>query len=382
MCEINGINIEDIITEYGSPLYLYNAESIRGQFNKLAEEFSEFKHRIHYAMKANENPAILYIIKDLGGGIDAVSPYEVDRALNMGFRPNDIVFTPSCTSVNEMIYGLEVGVNVHIGAIEYIELLGNRLKGKSIGLRLNPSIDIKGNQKIATAHSNSKFGIPLRDLDKVKKYQDKYGFKVKGLHIHTGSNVKDVDDLIKSIDVLFSKIALFSGVQYIDIGSGLKIKYRTGDHEIDLKKYAKYIKSKLDTLNKDIEIKIEPGKFLVGNAGYLLTTVNIVKNGYEKIFVGVDSGFNHLIRPMYYDAYHEIKNISNPKGEIEMYDVVGQLCEEDTFARNRQLNKVRIGDILMIKSAGAYGFSMAMDYNLRKKPKELLIDSGNLIMLI
>ncbi len=382
MCEINGINIEDIITEYGSPLYLYNAESIRGQFNKLAEEFSEFKHRIHYAMKANENPAILYIIKDLGGGIDAVSPYEVDRALNMGFRPNDIVFTPSCTSVNEMVYGLEVGVNVHIGAIEYIELLGNRLKGKSIGLRLNPSIDIKGNQKIATAHSNSKFGIPLRDLDKVKKYQDKYGFKVKGLHIHTGSNVKDVDDLIKSIDVLFSKIALFSGVQYIDIGSGLKIKYRTGDHEIDLKKYAKYIKSKLDTLNKDIEIKIEPGKFLVGNAGYLLTTVNIVKNGYEKIFVGVDSGFNHLIRPMYYDAYHEIKNISNPKGEIEMYDVVGQLCEEDTFARNRQLNKVRIGDILMIKSAGAYGFSMAMDYNLRKKPKELLIDSGNLIMLI
>ncbi len=381
MCEIKGINIEDVVKEHGSPLYLYDAEYVRGQYKKITEEFEEFKHRIHYAMKANENPAILYIIKDLGGGIDAVSPYEVDRALNMGFQPNDIVFTPSCTSANELVYGLEVGVNVHIGAIEYFSLLGDRLKGKSIGLRLNPSIDIKGNQKIATAHSNSKFGIPLRDLVKVKKYQDLYGFKVKGLHIHTGSNVKDVDDLIKSIDVLFSKISLFSGVQYIDIGSGLKIKYRTGDREIDLDKYARYIKSKLDSSNKDIEIKIEPGKFLVGNSGYLLATVNIVKRGYEKIFVGVDSGFNHLIRPMYYDAYHEIENISNSNGEIEVYDIVGQLCEEDTFARNRKLNKVRIGDILMIRSAGAYGYSMAMDYNLRKKPKELLIDNGNLMLI-
>ncbi len=381
MCEINGISVKDIIKEHGSPLYLYDAEYIRRQYKKLTEEFSEFKHRIHYAMKANENPAILYIIKDLGGGIDAVSPYEIDRALNLGFQQSDIVFTPSCTSVNELVYGIEVGVNVHIGAVEYFPLLGDRLKDKCIGLRLNPSIDIKGNKKIATAHSNSKFGIPLRDLNKVKKYQDKYGFKVKGLHIHTGSNVKDVDDLNKSVAVLFDVVSQFEGVEYIDIGSGLKIKYRTGDGEIDLEKYAAHIKSKLYSLNKDIEIKIEPGKFLVGNAGYLFTSVNIVKKGYEKTFVGVDSGFNHLIRPMYYDAYHEIENVSNPGGEIEVYDVVGQLCEEDTFARDRQLNKVRVGDVLMIKSAGAYGFSMAMDYNLRKKPKELLIDRGNIMLI-
>ena len=373
--------IRGIVAEFGSPLYVYDADSVRIQYVKLENTFKKINHRIHYAMKANENEALLYVLKDLGSGIDAVSPYEIDRALNIGFKPNDIVFTPSCTSVNEIVYGLELGVNVNIGAIEYFSMLGEKLKGKKIGLRLNPAIKIDGNQKIATGHSDSKFGIPIKYLNKVLEYKEKYGFDVIGLHIHTGSNVNNVKDLNKSVDSLFEHMALFDNIEYIDIGSGLKIKYRDEDLEIDIDQYAKYIEEKVYKSGRDIEIKIEPGKYLVGNAGYLLTSVNIVKQGYEKMFVGVNSGFSHLIRPMYYDAYHEIVNISNPTGNKKKYDVVGQLCEEDTFAKDRELNEVRVGDIILIKSSGAYGFSMAMDYNLRKKPKEVMVDNGNAFLV-
>ncbi len=188
-------------------------------------------------------------------------------------------------------------------------------------------------------------------------------------------------NLKRSIEKLFEYIHLFDEIEYLDIGSGLKIKYHEADKEIDLIEYTEFIENKLKELGKDIQIKIEPGKYLVGNAGYLVTAVNIVKNGYNKQFVGVNSGFHHLIRPMYYDAYHEIVNISNLNGELKKYDVVGQLCEEDTFARDRMINSVSLGDILIFKSAGAYAYSMAMDYNLRKKPQEILIDNGKVNLI-
>lgn len=379
--KIGNVLVEDIIKKHGTPLYVYNANVIKEQYSKLSNAFNGFKHRIHYAMKANENIEILYILRDLGAGIDAVSPYEIDRALNIEFSPNDIVFTPSCVAISEIIYALEIGVNVNIGAVEYFPLLGDKLKGKNIGLRLNPGVEIGGNQKIATSHQNSKFGIPLTFIDKVKDYQKKYGFNIVGLHIHTGSNIKVVDDLKGAIDKLFELASSFDNLKYIDIGSGLKIKYKKDDLEIDLDDYSNYIQSKLKKLNRDIEIKIEPGKFLVGNAGSMLTKVNIVKQGFNKKFVGVDSGFNHLIRPMYYDAYHEIVNISNIDGELEECDIVGQLCEEDTFAKDRKISSVKRGDILMFKATGAYGFSMAMDYNLRKKPIEILIEDERAILI-
>lgn len=374
MNRIGDVSVTDIVKDFGSPVYVYDAHYIRAQYGRLTTAFADIKHRIHYAMKANSNIEVLYLLKDLGSGIDAVSPYEIDRALNIGFKPSDIVFTPSCTSVNEILYGLEVGVNVHIGSLEYFPMLGGRLKGKSIGLRLNPNIKIEGNQKIATGHSDSKFGIPVDFLDRVFEFQKLYDFKIVGLHIHAGSNIGNIEGLKRSVDTLFDSARLFNHLKYLDIGSGLKIKYKASDKEIDLYDYFTYIKERLSSFNSDLEIKIEPGKFLVGNAGYFLTSVNIVKKGYDKKFVGINSGFNHLIRPMYYDAYHEIINISNPEGELEKYDVVGQLCEEDTFAKDRLISEIRVGDVLMFKSAGAYGFSMAMDYNLRKKPIEVMVD--------
>jgi diaminopimelate decarboxylase len=369
---MNNIPFEKIVHKYGTPLYVYHGENIEQQYAKLKKAFSEVDTEIHYAMKANENIEILNIIKNLGGGIDAVSANEVDRALSIGFKPEDIVFTPSCASADEILYVLNKKVNVHIGAIEYFPLLGNELNGKKIGLRINPGVKIGGNQKIATSHNDSKFGIPVVFINKVKDLQKEYGFVINSLHIHTGSNISNVNDLIKSIDNIFKYASMFDRMEYLDIGSGLKIKYKDDDREIDLNAYAGHIKKKLNAHNQNLKIKIEPGKFLVGNAGYLVTTVNMVKQGYNKIFAGLNSGFNHLIRPMYYEAYHEIINISNPHGEMKKYDVVGQLCEEDTFAYDRMLNDVRIGDIVVIKSAGAYTASMAMEYNLRNKPKEIL----------
>jgi len=372
------VEIEALVREYGSPLFVYDAGHIRRQYKRLTQAFEGIPFDIHYAMKANENPAILKIIKDLGGGIDAVSPGEIDRALNLGFDKTDIVFTPSCPDVEELKYAFSKGVRVHIGAAEYFPLLGTFLKNKKTGLRVNPAIGIGGNQKIATAHIDSKFGMPVNDLQKVKEYQSLYGFEVEAIHIHTGSNVNNIGDLKKTVDHLFEIAGQFDNLRYLDAGSGLKIKYRDTDKETDVEEYAAYIKSKVKEYGKNIRILLEPGKYLVGNAGILVTTVNIVKKGYKKLFAGVNSGFHHLIRPMYYDAYHEIINISNPGGEKKTYDVVGQLCEEDTFAYDRELNEVRRGDILIIKSAGAYAYSMSMNYNLRPKPKEILIDGDKI----
>lgn len=266
---------------------------------------------------------------------------------------------------------------VHFGAIEYLELLGDKLSGKELGIRINPGIEIEGNQKIITSHQNSKFGIPDKFLNKVIELEKRFDFKIIGLHIHSGSGIKNTDKLIESTKNQFSYIPYFKYLKYLDIGGGLKVKYHQNDEEFDLGAYAKFIYDELNKIDKVLEIKIEPGKFLVANSGFLITKANIVKQGHKKKFVGINSGFNHLIRPMYYDAYHEIINISNPKGRLETYDIVGQLCEEDTFAYDREITEVRIGDIIIIKSAGAYAFSMAMEYNMREKPKEIFIDGEN-----
>ena len=368
---------QEIISKYGSPVFLYHTQHIKDQYNKLKKSFSAINTGIHYAMKANSNLNILKIILELGGGIDAVSLKEVEIAIETGFAKEKIIYTPSCVSIEEIEQVMSKNVIIHFGAMEYLELLGEKLRGKEIGIRINPAIEIEGNQKIITSHQNSKFGIPDKFLNKVTKLEKKYGFEIIGLHIHLGSNIKNTEKLIKSTKNQFSYIPYFKNLKYLDLGGGLKVKYHRDDEEFDLEEYAEFINNELQNLKYEIEIKIEPGKFLVANSGFLMTKANIVKQGHSKKYVGINSGFNHLIRPMYYEAYHEIVNISNPNGKLEKYDIVGQLCEEDTFAYDREINEVRIGDIIVIESAGAYAFSMAMEYNMREKPKEIFIDGNN-----
>jgi len=362
----------DIAETYGTPLYVYDRTVIQSQIQKLQKFFQAFSNDIHYAMKANENPEILKIMLQNGLGVDAVSVNEIKRALSVGFTKEKIIYTPSCPSEEELKFAFDRQIHTHIGATEYFDFILKNYPDTSIGLRINPGNRIGGNQKIATAHHDSKFGIPINQLEIIKKYMSK-GLKIDSLHLHTGSDVKTWQDLARSVDVIFDFAQHFNHLKYIDLGSGFKVKYHPDDVEIDLKSYAEYIQKNIETLPYPIHIKFEPGKYLVSDAGVLLVKVNIVKQGVNKKFVGVNSGFHHLIRPMYYEAYHEIVNLSNTKPATEKYDIVGVLCEEDTFAHNRLLSPVKKDDILMIKNAGAYGFSMSSTYNLRDKPKEIII---------
>jgi len=362
-----------IASQYNTPAYVYDAQRIKEQYQKLQQAFKSLPYRIHYAMKANENIAVLKLMHDLGLGIDAVSPNEIARALQVGFAAKDIVYTPSCPDFEELKYAFDNGIHVHIGAVEYLEFILENYPETAIGLRINPGNSIGGNQKIATAHQNSKFGIPVSQLDQIQAYISR-GLQIDSLHLHTGSDVKSWQDLARSVDTVFDFAKHFEHLKYIDLGSGFKVKYQENDPEIDLESYANYIEQKLKLFPYNIQLKFEPGKYLVSESGVLLTKVNVVKQGFQKRFVGVNSGFHHLIRPMYYDAYHEIVNLSNPQGAKQIYDVVGQLCEEDTFAYDRALNEVKAGDILAILNAGAYGYSLSSDYNLRAKPKKYLLD--------
>lgn len=374
--QIGKVSALELVDKYGSPLYVYDAGKIREKYSILKSALGKFPHDINFAAKSNEADEILGLMKELGAGLDTVSPNEIKRALKIGFRPEAIIFTPSCPPLDEIKFALNVGVRVHFGESEYFEILGESLRGVEIGLRINPDVRIEGNQKIATAHANSKFGIPVTQLETVQKLEEKYGFRVVTLHIHTGSDVKTWHDLARSFDHLLLQLPKFRHVSALDIGSGLKVKYSASDHEIDLESYTEYIANKLDKLKKPVKIIMEPGKFLVAEAGTLLARVNVVKQGYQKRFVGLNTGSNHFIRPMYYSAYHHIINVSNMGGVRLVYDVVGQLCEEDTLASDRTLCEVSAGDILAIQNTGAYGYSMASFYNLRDKPKQVLIENG------
>ena len=355
-----------------TPAYVYDLDIITRKKTYLDRVFKDLPHRVHYAMKANENRRILQHIKQLGLGVDAVSPLEIERALSVGFEPEQIIFTPSCPAVEEIKFALDKNIHIHLGAVEYFDYILENYPDKSVGLRINPANSIKGNQKIATAHKHSKFGIPFNQWKSIEKFQKK-GLKVDSLHIHTGSDVKTWQDLARSADTVFNFARNFKDLRYIDLGSGFKVKYKREDKEIDLQAYAGYLQKLLKNFPYPLELKFEPGKFLVSEAGVLLVKVNIVKQGFERKFAGVNSGFHHLIRPMYYEAYHEIVNLSNYGAPKEKYDVVGQLCEEDTFAYNRNICQIRTGDILMIMNAGAYGYSMHSEYNLREKPAEILL---------
>jgi len=355
------------------PVYVYDRRVITEKYRVLQKAFSALPHQIHYAMKANENEQILKHMLELGVGVDTVSPNEIKRALSVGFQPEQIIFTPSCPAEEEIKLAFDNDIHIHLGAVEYFDYVLKNFPEKAIGLRINPANSIAGNQKIATAHNNSKFGIPVNQLEQIKAYEQK-GLQIDSLHIHTGSDVKTWQDLARSVDAVFEFAKHFKGLKYIDLGSGFKVKYHQDDKEIDLNEYARYIEKKIKEFPYPLQLKFEPGKFLVSEAGVLLTKVNVVKQGFEKKFVGVNSGFHHLIRPMYYDAYHEIINLTNQGAPVEKYDVVGQLCEEDTFAYDRYVSEVRTGDILMIMNAGAYAYSMLSEYNLRDKPGQIFLD--------
>lgn len=379
--QIQGIAVEDICNEFGTPLYVYDAAIIERQVNHLKTAFSGVNLRIKYACKALTNLSILKLLKKLGCEIDTVSLEEIEIALQAGFSPAQILFTPNSVPLEEIVKAVDLGVFVNIDNLSILEQFGQKY-GASVPccIRINPHIEAGGHEKIKTGHAESKFGISIDYAADVVAVVEKYNINIQGLHVHTGSDFSDVDVFLKGAEVVFGLAKKFPAVKVIDFGSGFKVAYKHGDKvtNVDLlgQKITAAVKTFAAEYGTEPEVWFEPGKFLVSDSGTLFVNANVLKTTPATTFVGVNSGLNHLIRPMMYGAYHEIVNVSNPNGPIGEFSVVGYICETDTFAWKRKLNEVRPGDILAMKNAGAYGFSMSSQYNSRPRPAEVMVYEG------
>jgi len=369
----------DLSHEFGAPLYVYDAAVMRRQYHKLEQAFKECNVRIHYAAKALTNIHVLKLFKDLGAGLDAVSVEEVRLGLMAGYAPEEILYTPNCVSFSEIEEAVQLGVKLNIDNISILEQFGNKYGNTvSVCIRVNPHIMAGGHYKISTGHIDSKFGISIHQMRHVERLIQSLGIQVEGIHMHTGSDILDVDVFLNGAELLFDLALDFPDLKYIDFGSGFKVGYKPQDVTTDIKALGKKLTARYKKFCKDfgreIQIHFEPGKFLVSEAGYFLSRVNVIKHTTATVFAGLDTGFNHLMRPTLYDAYHHITNLSNPGGKQRVYTVVGYICETDTFAWDRPLQEIHEGDVLCFHNAGAYGFMMASNYNSRPRPAEVLVD--------
>jgi diaminopimelate decarboxylase len=371
---------------YGTPLYVYDVSCIQHQFKKVQSTFERNDAKIFYACKALTNINVLRVIQKLGGGIDCVSINEVKLALMAGFNSEKIIFTPNSVGLEEYLEATELKLNINIDNLSILEAFGNHFGSTyPVILRLNPHIMAGGNLKISTGHIDSKFGISIEQIEDIKNIVQSTGIKIQGLHIHTGSEIKDIAVYIKGLELVLDLTKYFPDVSIIDLGGGFKVPYKNDELGTDMQslgfQVSEVLKKHETQSKRSFELWFEPGKFLVSQCGYFLVKTNVIKHSPTRIFVGVNSGFNHLIRPMFYDAYHRITNISNPDGEIQTYNVVGNICETDTFAWDRDLNKVRPADILLFSNAGAYGFEMSSRFNSRARPAEVMIENGELKLI-
>ena len=378
---MQGVDLVDLTKEYGTPLYVYDASVIARQVDELKNAFSGQAMKIKYAAKALTNISILKLMRTLGVGLDVVSRQELELAFKAGYAPTDIQYTPNCVDFEEIRWAAEQGVQVTLDNISMLEKFGQTYGGeRPCCIRFNPHIMAGGHLKISTGHIDSKFGISILQIPEIMKVVNEYGLQVNGIHIHTGSDILDTEVFLKGAGILYGVAENFPDLEYIDFGSGFKVSYHEGDPATDIVDLGKNLevafKEFCQEYGRPLEIWFEPGKFLVSEAGTLLVNSNVVKTTPATVFVGVDSGMNHLIRPMMYDAHHEMVNISNLNGHTRVYAVVGYICETDTLGWNITLNEVSEGDIIAIKNAGAYGFSMSSNYNSRLRPAEVLILDG------
>jgi len=379
--KIQEVDLIDLASDYGTPLYVYDADKIREQFDRLNNAFDGVKLKIKYATKSLTNLSILKLLKSYGSELDCVSIQEVNLGLKAGFEPNQILYTPNCVSFNEIKEAVEVGVMINLDNISLLEQFGHEFQSSvPVCIRLNPHIMAGGNKKISTGHADSKFGISIYQLSHILRIVKTYDLNVVGLHMHTGSDILDSEVFLRAADILFDTAKNFENLQFIDFGSGFKVAYKEGDITTDIEDLGQKLSASFQNFcqqyGRELEMWFEPGKFLVSESGVFLVKTNVVKTTPATVFIGVDSGMNHLIRPMMYDSYHEIVNLSNTSGTKRVYTVVGYICETDTFGLDRKLNEAKEGDILAFKNAGAYAFSMASNYNSRLKPAEVLIYEG------
>jgi diaminopimelate decarboxylase len=372
--------------KYETPLYIYDAQKIRSQYNRLANAFDGLPVKLHYAMKALNNVNILRLLKNEGAHLDAVSIEEVHLGLRAGFEPSSIMYTPNGVDFEEIQEAVEIGVHINIDNLGILEKFGLTYGNKvPCCVRINPHIMAGGNSNISVGHIDSKFGISIHQVRHITRIVEHYGIIVNGLHMHTGSDIIDAQVFLRGADLLYDAARSFPDLTFLDFGSGFKVGYKEGDMVTNIEQTGSEIAASFREFCKeygrDLELWFEPGKYIVSEAGRFLVKANIIKQTTSTVFVGVNSGQNHLLRPMFYNAYHHIENISNPEGTPRLYSVVGYICESDTLGFDRLLSEVREEDILSIHNAGAYAFTMSNNYNSRLRPAEVLVD-GDEIHLI
>ncbi|MBV7268495.1 diaminopimelate decarboxylase [Winogradskyella luteola] len=370
-----------IAKEHGSPIYVYDAETIIAQYKRLTNAFGKVKHlKLNYAVKALSNVSVLKLFNSLGSGLDTVSIQEVQLGLKAGFKPESIIYTPNGVSLEEIETVSKLGVQINIDNLSILEQFGTKHPNIPVCIRINPHVMAGGNTNISVGHIDSKFGISIHQMPLLLRIVENTNMNINGIHMHTGSDILDIDVFLYASEILFETAKHFKNLDFIDFGSGFKVPYKTGDIETNVEELGEKLSKRFNEFCKDygkeLTLAFEPGKFLVSEAGVFLAKVNVVKQTTSTVFAQIDSGFNHLIRPMLYGSQHEIINISNPKGRERFYSIVGYICETDTFANNRRINEINEGDILCFKNAGAYCFTMASNYNSRYRPAEVLIYKG------
>ena len=374
---MNKETLLQIANEYGSPVYVYNAHKMEAQYKRLTAAFSNVnKLKINYAAKALTNISVLKFINKLGAGLDTVSVQEVRLGLHAGFKPESIIYTPNGVSLEEIEEVAKLGVQINIDNLSILEQFGTKHPNTPVCIRINPHIMAGGNTNISVGHIDSKFGISIHQTPLLLRIVKNTKMTINGIHMHTGSDILDIDVFLYASEILFDVARQFEGLEFIDFGSGFKVPYKENDIETNIEELGEKLTERFHTFcknyGKDVTLAFEPGKFIVSESGYFLTSVNAIKQTTSTVFAQVDTGFNHLIRPMLYGSQHTIENISNPKGKQRFYSVVGYICETDTFANNQRINEITEGDILVFKNAGAYCFMMASNYNSRFRPAEVL----------
>ena len=375
-----------VAAQFGAPVYVYDTEKITAQYNRLSQAFSQVPSvRLNYAVKALNNISILRLMNHLGSGLDTVSIQEVQLGIKAGFDPKNIIFTPNGVSLEELEQAAALGVQINIDNLSLLEQFGSKHPQIPVCVRINPHVLAGGNANISVGHIDSKFGISIHQIPHILRIVELTGMHINGIHMHTGSDILDIDVFLYASEILFNTAKNFKQLDFVDFGSGFKVPYKAGDIETNVEELGQKLSERFNEFcceyGRPLTLAFEPGKFLVSQAGKFLAKVNVVKQTTSTVFASVDSGFNHLIRPMLYGAKHHITNISNPQGRERYYSVVGYICETDTFASNTQIAEITEGDILCFDNAGAYCFTMASNYNSRLRPAEVLWYEGQAHMI-
>ncbi|MCZ6749964.1 MAG: diaminopimelate decarboxylase [SAR324 cluster bacterium] len=384
---LGGCRAEALAERFGTPLYVYEEEVIRAQCRLFRESFAEVEPDIHYALKANPNPSLLRILKDEGMGIDAVSPLEVRLCLELGFLPGQIIFSGNNTTQEEQRFCLERGVPINVGSLSELERYGRLSPGGSVAVRINPDVGDGHHEHVITGGPRSKFGIYHTDLEKLQAVLAAHRLRLIGVHSHIGTGILKTQQMLLAMEIVLNTAAQLPGLEFIDFGGGFGVPYKPDQAPLPLSELGREMSRRFtafcEAYGRPLKMKLEPGRFLVAQSGTLLARVTNIQSTPAHTFVGTDTGFNHLARPVIYAAYHEVVNASTVEGPQADVVVAGNICESgDVFTygesgmEDRAVTRPEEGHLLALRDVGAYGLNLGSQYNMRPRPAEVLVRDG------